>query len=261
MAYFTIIQLPPLLLKKTSQGENNYLVQLKVVDSRRIGSHQARSKSLRRCWPSDKCMDVLQRGARTYNSALKPQSFCWWNKRSSSARKKRKRKKKRSNAPQSHVACFQKDAIAHVCIDTFCWVVTQMCVCTCTHSPTLPKLQNSISARLNSWWGRNSCLKDSHISSNSEGPTETFGSADCLWFVFWTLLMTRATTWELPPHSSTRLLLKLVQKTKPLLNIYSHHLPTQLHLTPTVAANHEFPVVLTEWGNFRVNIVQTLINL
>lgn len=95
VAYFTIIQLPPLLLKKTSQGENNYLVQLKVVDSRRIGSHQARSKSLRHCWPSDKCMDVLQRGARTYNSALKPQSFCWWNKRSSSARKKRKRKKKK----------------------------------------------------------------------------------------------------------------------------------------------------------------------
>lgn len=29
-------------------------------------------------------------------------------------------------------------------------------------------------------------------------------------------------------------------------SIYSYHLPTQLHLTPTVAANHGFPVVLID---------------
>jgi len=52
-----------------------------------------------------------------------------------------------------------------------------------------------------------------------------------------------------------------MQKTKLSKKIYSHHLPTQPHLTPTVAANRGFPVVVTEWGNFRINIVQTLINL
>lgn len=45
VAYFTIIQLPPLLLEKKRE-KKNYLVQLKVIDSRRTGNHQARSKSL-----------------------------------------------------------------------------------------------------------------------------------------------------------------------------------------------------------------------
>lgn len=75
----------------------------------------------------------------------------------------------------------KKDDAAHVCIDSFCWVVTQACVCTLTHSAQVTK-QHLRKMKL---MLRKKFLSEglSHFC-NSEERLETFSSADCLWFVF-----------------------------------------------------------------------------
>lgn len=95
VSYFTIIQLPLLLLKKT-QWENNHLVQLKVISCGRTGNHPRSSKPC--CsdtvgQPTGVC-SYFREGAR----APQPSIFCSKNQKLLLVEQNKQWKQQKSNS-------------------------------------------------------------------------------------------------------------------------------------------------------------------